>query len=301
MSGDPSQVFIDVHLQGPDLYQRARARWQRGRVIVHFHAYAAVAVDDRKHRLFDFESLIGQRQQTGVFYRHRLSHRCRAAVDGPPLTQPAALRQQLVEPLDVAGLRHRHQAVAPEPPHFSFHAALFVTGRRVAVIALEAPVRTERDHTQRFLTLMAAQNFLYRAGEIVVPQQVKNAAEVSEAMFVAFQECLLRGIGIGAMERAAAEHAAHAEDLHAAHLAIQTDIAFKPIDLALLRRGVRLRHEYLSPLDVHFELAAADIFPHGRFADRVFGMLIAQPFPDAMGGMTLFPPHLLVVNEDLAR
>ncbi len=130
---------------------------------------------------------------------------------------------------------------------------------------------------------------------------MKDAAEVSEAMFVAFQECLLRGVSIGAVERASAEHAAHAEDLHAAHLAIQSDIAFKPIDLALLRRGVSLRYKYLAPLDVHFDLAVADIFPHSRFADRVFGMLITQTLPNAMSGMALFPPHLLVVSEDLAR
>ena len=90
--------------------------------------------------------------------------------NGAPLTQPAALQQQLIQPLDVAGLRHRHQAVAPEPPHFSFHDALFVAGRRVAVIALEAPVRTERDHPPRFLALMSPQNLLYRGGKIVEAQ-----------------------------------------------------------------------------------------------------------------------------------
>ena len=99
---------------------------------------------------------------------------------GAPLTQPAALQQQLIQPLDVAGLRH--QAVAPEPPGFSFHAALFVTGRRVAVIALEAPVRTERDHPLRFLPLMAAQNFLARLGNLWVDSgsgegSVEEAAE----------------------------------------------------------------------------------------------------------------------------
>ena|SRR5258708_10440034 len=77
MSGDTSQVFIDVHMQGPDLYQRPPARWQRGRVTVRFHAYAAVAVDDGKESLLDLEPLIGQRQQTGVFDRHGLPHRCR--------------------------------------------------------------------------------------------------------------------------------------------------------------------------------------------------------------------------------
>src|SRR5471030_62351 len=70
--------------------------------------------------------------------------------------------------------------------------------------------------------------------QVVVPQQVEDAPEIMERQFVPFQECLLAGVRISAVERSRAPHAAQTEDLYFLPLASQFRNHLVPVHLAFL-------------------------------------------------------------------
>src|SRR5450756_1115761 len=72
-----------------------------------------------------------------------------SANDGAASVLQAGIQDLLVQCVQTACFRDRHQPVAPEPPQLTFHAAFFVAAGRVAVLALIAPVRPERNDTIR--------------------------------------------------------------------------------------------------------------------------------------------------------
>ena len=96
--------------------------------------------------------------------------------------------------------------VPAEVTHFAFHAALLVAPRRIAELRLKAPVRAEGDQALRLLPLMAAQNLLHRALQVVVAQAPEHPTEIAKRQFVCFQKSLLRGVIVGHMKRSAAGH-----------------------------------------------------------------------------------------------
>src|SRR6266852_7537211 len=132
----------------------------------------------------------------------------------------------------------------PVPAQLSFHASFFVAARRVAILALETPVRPEGDDAFGFHALPAAQDLLHRAREVVVAQRAEDAVEVGERVLVPFQKRLLGRVGIGPVEGVSRSHAPHREELQLAALAAQLRYRFEPIDLRFLAPVVALRHEY---------------------------------------------------------
>ena len=184
-----------------------------------------------------------------------------------------ASRMRWFNASNMAGFRHGHQPVAPEPAQLAFYAAFFVAAGRVAVLALIAPVRAKRDDPIRLHTLVSAQNLLHHGLHVVVAQGLEDAAEVGEGMFVGFQQRLLRGVRIGPVEGIARAHAAHREEVQLAHFAAQYGHALEPIHLRFLAQLVALRHEYFPPAESQLSLPQPHIAPHRSFPDGVIRML----------------------------
>src|ERR1700747_1845758 len=104
---------------------------------------------------------------------------------------------------------HRHPVIAPEVTNLSFYATLFVAFARCAELRLILPVRTEGDESSRLLSLIAAQDLLHCAGQVVVLKPPEDAAKIMKCQLVRFQKCLLRGSQIGTMKGRATGHRTH--------------------------------------------------------------------------------------------
>src|ERR1051326_4093207 len=98
---------------------------------------------------------------------------------------------------------------------------------------------------------MAAQNLLHGTLQVVVTQNAEHATKIGESQLMRFQKCLLGGVRISPMEGATAGHAAQAEHIGLAGLAVELDPAFVPIHLRLATELVRLRHECLMSQQTH--------------------------------------------------
>ena len=96
--------------------------------------------------------------------------------------------------LQVTGHRQRHQVVPPEVSALLFHAALLIAAPGRAELALESAVRAEGDESLCLLPLMAAQNLLHRALQIVETQHPEYPAEIPEGQLVSLQKRLLAGV-----------------------------------------------------------------------------------------------------------
>src|SRR5262249_7312619 len=81
-------------------------------------------------------------------------------------------------------------------------ATLLVRLRRRAEVACEAPVRAESDEPRGLLALMAAQDLLYRALQVIVPEQPKDSAKIMKRVLVGLEKRLLGGAMIGPMNAA---------------------------------------------------------------------------------------------------
>jgi hypothetical protein len=73
-----------------------------------------------------------------------------------------------------------YPVVATEIAHFTFHAALFMALARRAELGLILPVRTKRNEPCRQISLLATQDLLYRAGQVIVTKPSEDAFEVLE-------------------------------------------------------------------------------------------------------------------------
>ena len=131
--------------------------------------------------------------------------------------------------------------------HLAFHPALLVPSCRIAKFRLETPVRAEGDEPLGLLRLMAAQNLLHRALQVVIAQQSEDTTKMVKRPLVRFQESLLRGVIIGRVERSATRHGAHRKVVNLLSLVPDLSYGFVPIDLGLAAApGIDLRHERLS-------------------------------------------------------
>ncbi len=146
---------------------------------------------------------------------------------------------------------------------------------------------------------MAAQDLAHRAGQVVIPECVEDAAEVSEGVFVRFQERLLGGMQVAAVERRAAGHRAHGEHLHLGPLAGEIDPGFIPVNLRFLAEDVVLRHERLALVQPHLPFAGADVVAHRRFSHRGVGELPQNALVDAPRRVTLFARGATVLGQHL--
>src|SRR6202522_3244476 len=123
--------------------------------------------------------------------------------------------------------------VAPEITAFPLNAAFLVTLPRRAELGGEPPMRAERQEPHRLLPLIAAQDLAHRARQIVVTQQMENAAEVGESVLVRLEERLLCGVQVSTMKRRPAGHRPHREHLHLGPLVAKIDPGFIPVNLGL--------------------------------------------------------------------
>ena len=110
----------------------------------------------------------------------------------PALIGAAVLQQLAVQRRKTRRHRHRNPVVAAEVANFPFHAALLMAFARGAELGLILPVRTERDEPRRQLALLAAQDLLHRARQVIVAKSPEDALEVREGKFVRFKKSLLR-------------------------------------------------------------------------------------------------------------
>src|SRR5208282_713931 len=141
--------------------------------------------------------------------------------------------------------RQGHQVVAPEVAYFAFHPTLFVASARIAEIAFEAPVGTKRNQPTGLFPLIAAQDLLHCALQVVVAQSAEDTAKIAKRQLMRLQEGLLRGVIVGHMKGPAAGHRAHGEDVNWLALARHLDLRVVPIHLRLAAPFVHLRHKGL--------------------------------------------------------
>src|SRR5512132_4051125 len=98
------------------------------------------------------------------------------------------------------------------------------------------------------------------------------------------------------MERSAARHAAHREDLQLYSLAGQVCPRFIPINLSFRTPVVALRYTGFACRQPEFLLALLYVLAHAALAHIEAGNLGAQSLPNPMGRVPLFPrrPAILV-------
>ncbi len=171
--------------------------------------------------------------------------------------------------------------VAPEVAALALNATLFMTLARRAELGRKPPVRAERHETHRLLPPVAPQDLAHRTRQVVVAQQPEHAAEVGERQLVRFQECLLRRVPVGAVERSPARHRAHRKHLQLGPLVPKIRPRLIPVHLRLLAPGVALRHKRLAQHQAHLPLALAHVVAHRRLSDRSARELPQDPTVDA--------------------
>ncbi len=88
-------------------------------------------------------------------------------------------QQQLVELLQVAGLRQRHQVVPAEIARLPLPRRPSRCRARCAELALESAMRPEGDESLRLFSLMSAQNLLHRTLQIVESQDVEDPTKMT--------------------------------------------------------------------------------------------------------------------------
>jgi hypothetical protein len=137
--------------------------------------------------------------------------------------------------------------VSAKVAYLAFHAALLIASRRIAELCLKAPVRAEGDQAFRLLSLMAAQNLLHRALQVVVAQATEHATKVVKRQFVRFQKGLLCGVIVGHVKRSPTGHRAHRKNVNPQSFAREVGHGFVPIHLRLPAPVVNLRHERFPP------------------------------------------------------
>src|SRR5687767_14561535 len=96
------------------------------------------------------------------------------------------------------------------------------------------------------------------------------------------------------MKRVPRSHAAHREHLQLANFAAQLCRRFEPIDLAFLSPGVTLWNEHFPAIEPELLLTPLDVSPDRRLGNRMCGILLAQPHPNPVCGVSLFPRCLPV-------
>src|ERR1700757_241763 len=193
---------------------------------------------------------------------------------------------------------HRHPVIAPEVTNLSFYATLFVAFARCAELRLVLPVRTKGDEASRLLSLIAAQNLLHCARQVVVTKPPKDATEIMKCQLVCLQKCLLRGSQIGAMKGRATGHRTHREPLQLALFSPQLCPGFIPVALRLDAPLVALRHKGLAPEQSQCLLATFHVLSHRSFRCRTLRNLHSDAFVDAMRGVPLFARGLAVCLQN---
>src|SRR5664279_2075687 len=199
------------------------------------------------------------------FGNHPRANGLRAARDHPVLLLLRSRCQQQVQLLQVLHAWHGHQIVPPELAPFALHASFLVSLAWRTELRCESPVRAKTDEPRSFFPLMAAQDFLHGTLQVVVTQNTEDTAKIGERQLMRFQKRLLIGVRISPMKGATAGHAAQAENVRLAGLAVELDPAFVPIHLRLATELIRLRHKDFMPQQAHSSLPGAHILTNRRF------------------------------------
>src|SRR5262249_36874077 len=107
---------------------------------------------------------------------------------------PATFQQRFIQRRERRCLWHGHKMIAAKEAGFAFNTALLVPFTRRAKRGVILPMRAEGDEAVGLLASPTAKNFLYRARQIVVPQLMKDAAEIMEGILMCGEKGLLRGV-----------------------------------------------------------------------------------------------------------
>ncbi len=186
-------------------------------------ATQSLLVDDREGDVGQVEALGDAGHEVIALRRHGAPHRQRPSVQHTGFVGAAAGQQHGVDGLEIGDVRHGDEVVAAEVAAFALDAALLVALARRAELGREAPMRSEGHEPGGLLAPMPAQDLAHRALEIVIPQEPEHPAEVGEGRLVGFEEGLLCGVEVGAMEGRATGHGADREHLHPGALAGEID------------------------------------------------------------------------------
>ena len=188
---------------------------------------------------------------------------------------------------------------ATEPADLSLDTTLFMGPllAREAKRRLEPVMRTQPDEPIGLDPAATLQHPDDRAFEVVVADQVKDAAMPFQRADVPLQERLLRLIPERDHERGTRETRPHLEQMHHHRLTPQEDRRLPPIDLRLVAGVADQRHERLADIT---QLAALVMHIATDLPLRHRGaVLLNEALPDPPGGMTLLPRRLTVREQDL--
>jgi hypothetical protein len=96
------------------------------------------------------------------------------------------------------------------------------------------------------------------------------------------------------VERSSASHAAHGEYVQLCPFPADVGIGFIPIDLSFNSPRIALRDEYLVLPQAHGDLSFLHVLANRSFSHLAIGQLLANPHPDPMRRVPLFPGSFLV-------
>src|SRR5450759_3589412 len=208
------------------------------------------------------------------------------------LASQASLAQHPVERFVVRGDRNRRHKVRSRILHEPFDLPLVVALAGSSEPILEQVVADQFGERPRALALAVPADLRHRYLEIVVENRQRYAAEELERRYVPVEESLRRLRRIGLHETRVRLRQIHAKEVYLlAHPANHAH-RFAKVHLRMARR-MRQRHEGLAP--------ARPLNPHMILDDGIAArksMLVAQPFENPLGRMTLLHRRYPVGLED---
>src|ERR1039458_5518841 len=294
MLRNPYTVLSELNHAGVDASFDYRARLQRHGVEVGAHLRAACLIDTRKAHLGQIEVFSRKRQKMLLLGEQQRADALGAACQDAALIE-SAVRQQLgVQLGKVAGRRYGNPVVAAKVAHFAFHATLLMALTGSAKAGLVLPVRAKGDETGRQFPLLATQDLLHRARQVIVAEPPEYSPKIMKRQLMGFQKRLLRGSQIRPMIGRAAGHRTHRKHLQLDPLAIQIGIRFVPIHLGLDAPLIALRNEGLAAPEAQLLLTQLHVVAHRALGGRASRHLAANALPDALGCMALLARSLAI-------
>jgi hypothetical protein len=127
---------------------------------------------------------------------------------------------------------------------------------------------------------------------IFIAQQAEHATKPVKRVHVGLEERLLGAVRERHRERRTGMTRPHVKQVDPRRRPSYRDLRLTPVDLRLHTRTVHLRHERLDPFAA-LGPAIVNVFPNSALSD-ISRVLITQPLPDPLRGMTLLARRIPV-------
>jgi hypothetical protein len=257
-----------------------------------------LGIDAWRRRLGRLEFLDRQLPQRTAVEPQRLADRLGAAADPPLQVGEAGVLQQRVQLAQRDDRRHGDEVRSAEAADLALDSTLLA--RSLAATAGEGRlvqvVRAQGDEAVLLQPAAPTQDLGDGRAQVVVADQVEDAAEEAEGLHVRLEEGLLRLALERHREARTRVAGAHQEEPDLEPLAGDLDDRLTPIDLGLDAGLAHLGHVDLLHRLTELAPPTTHIVAHGRLGD-LGAVLIAQALPHPPRRVPLLARRLTVGDE----